>query len=478
MAATSGTTAPELSYPRFEKHFTEFVGVGANGHLWVEGRDCVELAETFGTPLYVLSESQLRHNLRRFRAAFESRYPAVDVLFANKSNNGLAVRHVVNQEGVGGDCFGVNELYLALLAGTDPLTLVLNGSNKSDEELEMAVRNGVCVNLDALDELDRVDATATRLGRKAEIGIRVKLELKALEERFGTAAHGEGSLAEQGRNHKWGMPFDQTVEMVKRVRANMPNLKLKEISYHLGRASNVPDDFAHMVRELIGWCARLRDETGWTPPHVDIGGGWAWGRPEGTGPGGEDGETTPTYEDFAAAACGAIADECAKFDLPLPGLRIEPGRSISASIGIALGRVGAVKEWPAYGKTWVNVDCSTNHLIRIPMAHWYHHIVAANKAAEPVQQAATTVVGPLCSLDHLGDDRSLPSLERGDLIALLDTGSYGESTAANYNAQPRPATVMVSGEAADVTTVRESRANVIGRYQVPPRLLAGSFAGG
>ena len=164
--------------------------------------------------------------------------------------------------------------------------------------------------------------------------------------------------------------------------------------------------------------------------------------------------------------------------LPLPGLRIEPGRAISASMGITLGRVGAVKEWPAYGKTWVNVDCSTNHLIRIPMAHWYHHIVAANKAAEPVAQARTTVVGPLCSLDHLGDDRSLPPLERGDLVALLDTGSYGESTAANYNAQPRPATVMVSGDAADVTTVRENRANVIGRYQVPPRLLAGSYADG
>ena len=294
MAATSETTRPELSYPQFDKHFTEFVGVAADGHLWVEGRDCVELAQTFGTPLYVLSEGQLRHNLRRFRSAFESRYPTVEVLFANKSNNGLAVRHVVNQEGVGGDCFGINELYLALLAGTDPKTLVLNGSNKSDEELEMAIQNGVCINLDALDELDRVNATATRLGREAEIGIRAKLELKALETRFGAAAHGEGSLAEQGRNHKWGMPFEQTTEMVNRAREGMPNLKLKEISYHLGRASNVPDDFAHMVRELIGWCARLRDETGWTPPHVDIGGGWAWGRPEKTGPGGEDGRKIRT----------------------------------------------------------------------------------------------------------------------------------------------------------------------------------------
>ena len=116
-----------------------------------------ELADRFGTPLYIISENQLRYTYRQFRDAFQQHYPDVEILFANKSNNGLAIRHIMNQEGAGGDCFGVNEMYLALLAGTNPKTLVLNGSNKQPEELEMAIHNGLCINIDAMDELDVID---------------------------------------------------------------------------------------------------------------------------------------------------------------------------------------------------------------------------------------------------------------------------------------------------------------------------------
>ena len=115
-----------------------------------------------------LRESQFRYTYRQFRDAFRAHYPDVEILFANKSSNGLAIRHIMNQEGAGGDCFGVNEMYLALLAGTNPKTLVLNGSNKQTEELEMAMQNGLCINIDAMDELDRIDADlqALRQGRR------------------------------------------------------------------------------------------------------------------------------------------------------------------------------------------------------------------------------------------------------------------------------------------------------------------------
>ena len=209
----------------------------------------------------------------------------------------------------------------------------------------------------------------------------------------------------------------------------------------------------------------------------DIGGGWAWGRPEKTGPEGADDAATPSFDAFAEAVCPALTSACKARNLAPPRLRIEPGRALSASTGITIGRVGAVKTWPEYGKTWVNVDCSTNHVIRIINAHWYHHIVCVNKANVPATETVT-VVGPLCSLDHLGEGRKLPPLVRGDMVALLDTGSYAESTSANYNAECRPATVLVCGEEADVSTVRERRGDVVGRYQVPPRLLAGSFAAG
>ena len=127
----------------------------------------------------------MRYTYRAFRDAFRQHYPDVEILFANKSNNGLAIRHIMNQEGAGGDCFGVNEMYLALLAGTNPKTLVLNGSNKQAEELEMAIPNGLCINIDAMDELDRIDAICRRLGMEADIGIRLKLDLEPLANRTG-----------------------------------------------------------------------------------------------------------------------------------------------------------------------------------------------------------------------------------------------------------------------------------------------------
>jgi diaminopimelate decarboxylase len=455
-------------FPEFKRHFSEFIGIGKSGHLEIEGRDCAELAKTFGTPLYVLSENQFRLNYRRFRDAFASRYPKVEILFANKSNRSLAIRHIMNQEGAGGDCFGVNELYLALAAGTDPRTLVLNGSNKDLEEIEMAVRSGVCINIDAMDELDIVDEVTRRLGCEIEVGIRVKLELNPLEKRVGVVMHGPGSLAEQARAHKWGMTLPQTIELVNRIRGSMPQLHLNELHYHLSRMDNKVADFAVMTREMVQWSRAVYDATGWRAACLDIGGGWAFGRPEKTGPYGADDETAPTFDDYAEAVCSALKDECARLDMPLPTLRIEPGWAIISSAGVAIGRVGATKEWPGF-KKWVNVDLSTNH---IPPP-WYHHIVAVEKADHPGAEVVD-IVGPLCSADVLGAARQLPKLVRGDHVALLDIGGYAESHSKNMNAQLRPATVLVAGDSAEVTTERERLSDVIGRYRVPARLLGQS----
>jgi diaminopimelate decarboxylase len=274
---------PELTPKEFKENYGEFIGVGDNGNLWVEDCDVAELAERFGTPLFIISESQFRYTYRVFRDAFKEHYPGEsEILFANKSNNGLAYRHIMNQEGAGGDCFGVNELYLALLAGTDASTLVLNGSNKQEEELEMAVANGLCINIDAMDELDRIDAICTRQGRHADVGIRLKLDLDPLAEREGVAMHGPGTMKEQSDSTKWGMTREQTVEIVKRA-LKMPHVHLKETHFHLSRMSNVAMDFAIMAREMITWSGYIRDNTGWTPPCIDIGGGWTFGKWYGTG---------------------------------------------------------------------------------------------------------------------------------------------------------------------------------------------------
>ncbi|WP_426169415.1 diaminopimelate decarboxylase family protein [Sandarakinorhabdus sp. DWP1-3-1] len=461
-----------LRPPSYSTTFGDFIGIGANGNLWVDGCDVADIVAAHGSPLFIISENQLRQNYRSFRDAFAAVYPDVEILFANKSNNGLAIRHIMNQEGAGGDCFGAQEMYMALLAGTDPATLVLNGSNKQDDELEMAIANGLCINIDAEDELDRIAAIADRLGTVANIGIRLKLDLEPLRDRMGVAMHGPGSLKQQSDSTKWGMTREQTADIVRRALA-MPSVRLQETHFHLSRMSNEPGDFAVMAREMITWSGYLRDATGWTPPTIDIGGGWTFGKWYGTGPNRQiDGPDAPKPADYANAVCAAIKDEAEKLGLPLPKLRLEPGRALSGPAGVAVGRVGAVKRG---AKTWVNLDLSTNHLSWAAVLDWYYHAVRVHDAGAPASETVD-LVGPLCNSDELGAHRPMPALARGDLVAFLDAGGYTESAAARYNAQLLPATVLVSGNRHALITEREQLKDVAGRFRVPPHLLAASFA--
>jgi diaminopimelate decarboxylase len=466
--------APPLRKPsNYSTEFGEFIGIGPNGNLWVDGCDVKDLADRFGTPLFIISENQLRFTYRRFRDAFRAHYPDVEILFANKSNNGLAIRHIMNQEGAGGDCFGVNEMYLALLAGTNPKTLVLNGSNKELQEIEMAVENGLCINIDAMDELDAVDAICRRLGKQADVGIRLKLDLEPLAKKEGVAMHGPGTLKVQSDSTKWGMSREQTVEIIKRAK-QMPHIRLRETHFHLSRMTNDPRAFAVMAREMITWSGYLRDKADWIPPCIDIGGGWTFGKWYGTGPNTEiDDGKAPTPEDYAKLCSAAIIDEAKRLGLPKPKLRLEPGRSLSGPAGVSVGRVGAVKQGER--KKWVNLDLSTNHLSWAAVLSWYYHSVPVVNAGA---QASETVdlVGPLCNSDEVGPHRTMPPLKRGDYVAFLDTGGYTESCAARYNAQLLPASILVCGDHAEVTTEREQLRDFAGRFRVPARLLAGSFA--
>lgn len=468
----AGRVREPLTPRDYETSYSEFVGIGPNGNLWVEDCDVAELAAEFGTPLFIISEAQLRHTYRQFRDAFAAHYPDVEILFANKSNNGMAIRHIMNQEGAGGDCFGQNEMYLALLAGTDPKTLVLNGSNKQDEEIEMAVQNGLCINIDAIDEIERIDAIARRLGKKVDIGIRLKLDLDPLGDKQGVPMHGPGSMKKQSDSHKWGMTREQTVEIVKKAQA-LDHFNLRETHFHLSRMTNNPDDFAVMAREMLTWSGFIRDQTGWVPPCIDIGGGWTFGKWYGTGPNSQiDDDSAPTPEDYAKAVCAAIKDEAEKLDLPLPKLRLEPGRSISGPAGVAVGQVGAVKQGDQ--KKWVNLDISTNHLSWAAILDWYYHAVPVKNTGASASETVD-LVGSLCNSDEIGPHRKMPPLERGDLVAFLDAGGYTESCAARYNAQLLPATVLVSGKTAEIISEREQLREMIGRFRVPSRLLAKSF---
>jgi diaminopimelate decarboxylase len=451
-----------------KREFSACVGVDDNGHLRIEETDAVELAAEFGTPLFVISEGQIRHNTRSITRAFRERYPRTEVLFSNKANNNPAVRRIFNQEGAGGDCFGYGELYLSLLAGTDPQRLMLNGSNKQAPELTLAIESGVTINVDSLEELELVADIAQRSGRRGRVNPRTRLMLSELDDVSADWPKGI-PVGPGARGHKFGMHYEDVRETCRRALGS-EWLDLVGLHHHVGRWTNDLELHAAVVREQVGWAARLRDELGWTPEHLDIGGGLAWGRPEGHGPDGND-RAAPDYDSYAESIVSVLCQELARNDLPQPVLMIEPGRALASNIGVLLTRVGTVKSWPGH-KTWVNVDASQNHLANILSANWYYHAVAAaNADPEPGDVAEVDLVGPLCTFDVMGAARCLPPLQRGDVVAFLDTGAYGETKAATFNAQPRPATVLVDGARAEIITERETLRDVIGRYRVPARLL-------
>ena len=455
------------------RHYSEHIYVDDRGNLRVEGLAAADLAATLGTPLYVISEQQVHSNVEAITRAFRSRYPRTEILFANKANNNPAVRTVFSQAGAGGDCFGYNELYLSILGGANPDLLVLNGSNKQEPELALAIESGTTITLDNLEELEIVEAIAARTRTIARVQPRTRLDLRPMDTVISDWPRGV-PIGPGARGHKFGMHYEDVLESCRRALAS-DWMDLVGLHHHVGRWTNDPFLLQTVVREQVAWVARLRDELGWTPRQLDMGGGLAWGRPEGHGPDASD-RTAPDYDAYAEAMIAALQEELARYAIPQPVLMLEPGRALASSIGILLSSVGAVKTWPG-NKTWVNVDASQNHLPNILSANWYYHAVAvANADPTPAETREVDLVGPLCTFDTMGAARQMPPLRRGDIVAFLDTGAYGETKAALFNAQPRPATVLVNGDQVDVITERETLQDILSRFRIPPRLLAGRRA--
>ncbi len=369
---------------------SEYIGVNEKGHLMVENIDVVDLVKEFGTPLYVSSENQIRHNYRRFFKAFADLYGAerLSVFFAIKSNNNLAIRRIFSQEGAGGDCFGMGELYASLLGGADPQKLVMNGSNKPPELLEQAVRAGVTINVDSVPEMETLHEVCGKIGITAKVKIRAKPFLVELKDVLHPRT--KRSLYDHILANKWGMTPRAAAE-AGRLALESSNLDFIGINFHCGRLTNIPKHFAIMARGLVSFIAELRESLeGWTPQVLDFGGGYAHGRdPEGMGltHGG------PPIEEYAFAIIGALKKALAEYHLPEPHLELEPGRFLIGNTTVLLTRVDVIKKLPELSKTWVNVDASTNHMPSILIENWFHQVVLASDTNAPTEEKVD-IVGP------------------------------------------------------------------------------------
>ena len=427
-----------------------FIRVDNAGLLWIDGRPASELAEEFGTPLYVTSEHQVRTNVRRMRAAFEQRWENVTLLFATKANFNLAIRRILVEEGAGGDCFGLGELRVSLLGGVPPEQLVMNGSNKRPEELRAAIDAGVTINVDDATEVALIAGIAQQLGRRADVCMRV-LPFSYAEAK--TLPDDLLEIATDRSHDKWGMDRQTILEVVPSTLADS-RLRLRGLHLHVSRLRPTTEHFV-LAAELIATCiAELRDRYGWEPDVLDFGGGYAHERdPESGEPAGSHVVATP--EEYAEAITATLRDALALRGLREPHLLLEPGRRLVSNATVLLTRVGVVKRLPTGVATWINVDASTNHCPRAPLQGYYYEIVHATEGLlEP--ELVANVVGPTCVIDLLGEDRSLPKVTTGDLLAVLDVGGYAEVLSSQFNMLPRPANVLVTDAAARSSAERKT----------------------
>jgi diaminopimelate decarboxylase len=451
---------------------TEHITAGPGGRLLVEDCDAVALAERFGTPLYVVSEAQLRTNHRRIHTAFASRYPvAVDVLFSTKANFTPAVMRVLAQEGAGAEVYTEGELYLALLGGAEPARIVLNDADKPLPYLRMGLEAGAIVNVDSVDELVQLEELALRAGTVGRVFIRLRLPLRRLDV-LPNQWDPEAKIGDAIRGYKLGAHWEEALEIARHA-LRSASLALLGAHFHLGRWGNDPRYHCLMLEELAEWLGRFEAEAGWSPEIVNVGGGFVHGRPEGNGPQNADREI-PSVEEYAERMVDTFAGELARRRLALPLLQLEPGRYLTENAGVLLTRVGAVRRWE--DRTWILVDARGQHLAAVDSPQqWHYHAVVADRADAAATQTAD-IVGRGCSFELLGADRALPAVQAGDVVAFLDTGAYTETKAATMNAAPRPASVLVSGSDAEIVTVAENLAALAARFRIPARLLAGAPA--
>lgn len=443
---------------------TDHLAVDDFGSLVIERCRSADLIERYGSPLFVISESTLRANARRVMDAFSSRWPTdVNVMFAIKANNNLAVRRIMSDVGLGGDCFSEGEIYATLAGGADPTRVALNGSNKAPAALAEAVRHGMVINLDSREELSLVEKVASSLSRQARVTVRLRLS----GEDYDLARAADPSLPDLRHfidTEQVGSSLDVVQDLLQRALAS-ESVNVLGYHFHLGRLSRLPAYHRWWSAGVATSVCQLLQRTGFAPAVVNIGGGYARERePER----GDAPLMNPhSIEDYAETVTTQLRQVFESEELDVPQLWLEPGRYLAGNAGVLLATVGTVKS--DVGMTWLNVDASINDLPRVDNARWDYVLLPAS-AMDELAALTADVVGSLCVGRHLKVGALLPELQRGDVVAFLDTGAYSETASTQYNAVPRPATVLVRDDQSWVIKRRETVRDLFERHEVPDHL--------
>jgi len=406
-----------------------------DGELWVGGLPVSAIAEQVGTPAYVIDEADFRAKAKDFAGAFEAAFAQLggaEVSYAAKALFTVGIAKWLAADGLGVDVCSAGEYAIARRGGIEPSRITLHGNLKSDQQIQVALQEGVGrIVLDSLQEVDQVGAAAARLGVQASVWLRLSI---------GVEAHTHEYIATSHEDQKFGLAVaDGTAfEAARRVMAR-PELKLMGVHSHIGSQIFDTEAFTLACSRLVASMVRIKHDLGWTIAELGLGGGY--GVPYTCG------QYPQPVDQVAVGLAKAVEVACRDHGLPVPKVSVEPGRAIAGPAGITLYRVGVVKDVTLDGglsRMYVAVDGGMSDNVRAALYGADYSATLASRRSDADPRLAR-IVGMHCEAgDILVKDEYLPAdVAPGDLIAVPVTGAYCRSLSSNYNQALRPPVVSV-----------------------------------
>lgn len=422
------------------------------GNLEIGGCDLVELAEKYGTPLYVLDEETIRAVCRDYKNAFKA-YDKVNMMFASKALCSMASSAIAASEGFGFDVVSAGEIYTVYKSGADMSKVLFNGNNKSYDELSLALKLGVGrISVDNFFELSLLNEIAKSYNKTADILLRITPGIECHTHEYIQTGH---------LDSKFGFDLTQIDEAVELILNDFTNLKLHGLHAHIGSQIFETSIYGDEIEILVKEIARLDKKFGLKLNEINAGGG--------LGVKYTDSDCPPSTFTIAEIIINRLNECVEKYNIEPPALFIEPGRSIISTAGVTLYTAGSSKQVPK-GKKYFAVDGGMADNPRPSMYQAEYYAEIANKPDFELQQDVT-IAGRFCeSGDILIKNIKLPQLEEGDILCVYNTGAYNYSMASNYNRVQKPAMVLVNNSQSDIIIKRETLDDLIAHDEIPHRL--------
>lgn len=421
-------------------------------NLTIGGCDMVDLAQKYGTPLYVVDEQTIRSICKDYKKAF-SKYEKTNMMYASKALCNSAVSRIIASEGFGFDVVSGGEIYTLYKAGIDMSKVLFNGNNKTPEEIELAIKYGVGrFSIDNFHEVNLISDISKKYNKTVNALLRITP---------GIECHTHKYIQTGQLDCKFGFDLSQIDSIIEHILNIDKNINIRGLHAHIGSQIFETKCYYDEVEVLVKEIARIEEKFGIKLDEMNIGGGLGVKYVESDNP--------PSVQEIADVIIKSLTENIEKYKINKPTIYLEPGRSIISTSGVTLYTVGSSKQVPNMTK-YISVDggMADNPRPSMYQAEYLAELVTSHSERD---SEVVTIAGKFCeSGDILINGIELPRLNAGDVLCVYNTGAYNYSMASNYNRAVKPAMVLVNNCQSDIIVYRETLEDLVSHDVIPDRL--------